>query len=154
MGLDMYLSAEKYLGNWGHSEESEKKAFNSVIESIGFDLKDLPPDSPSLTVNVSIGYWRKANHIHDWLVNNCAGGVDDCRPVNVGGRALAELRSLCLEAIATKNAALLKPCEGFFFGGTGIDDDYWQDLAATVEIIDRAIRLSKRGYGIGYRASW
>ena len=25
-----------------------------------------------------VGYWRKANHIHDWFVNNIQDGEDDC----------------------------------------------------------------------------
>ena len=31
----------------------------------------------------SFGYWRKANQIHKWFVDNVQGGIDDCRPYPV-----------------------------------------------------------------------
>ncbi len=27
---------------------------------------------------IEVGYWRKANQIHNWFVKNVQGGVDDC----------------------------------------------------------------------------
>jgi hypothetical protein len=47
----------------------------------------------------------------------------------------------------------LLPCqEGFFFGSTGYDQWYWQDLESTVEILENALKLE--GFDYEYRASW
>lgn len=31
------------------------------------------------TIHQQVGYWRKANSIHDWFVNHVQNGEDDCR---------------------------------------------------------------------------
>ena len=54
---------------------------------------------------------------------------------------------------------LLAPEEGFFFGSVEYDQWYWEDLQATVEIIDRCVALSKRGekgewWDFEYQSSW
>ena len=41
------------------------------------------------------GYWRKANHIHKWFVENAQGGVDDCGVYPVTKQQLNELYELC-----------------------------------------------------------
>jgi hypothetical protein len=40
-------------------------------------------------------YWRKANQIHKWFVDNVQGGVDDCGEYLVTEDELDELRELC-----------------------------------------------------------
>lgn len=50
-------------------------------------------------------YWRKANHIHCWFVDNVGGGVDECQEMKVSKRQLQKLLrtvkevldSVCLE---------------------------------------------------------
>lgn len=44
-----------------------------------------------------IGYWRKANAIHNWFVENVQNGVDDCGEYEVSKSDLKELLSLCKE---------------------------------------------------------
>lgn len=38
-----------------------------------------------------IGYWRKANHIHKWFVDNVQKGEDDCREYIVERNQLGDL---------------------------------------------------------------
>jgi hypothetical protein len=38
-----------------------------------------------------IAYWRKANHIHQWFVENIQGGEDDCREYRVSRGQLQTL---------------------------------------------------------------
>ena len=40
-------------------------------------------------------YWRKANAIHKWFVDNVQGGEDDCREYPVSNDQLIELRDTC-----------------------------------------------------------
>lgn len=48
-----------------------------------------------------VGYWRKANHIHDWFVKNVQDGEDDCRYHNeVTKEALEELLDVCETVLA------------------------------------------------------
>lgn len=43
-----------------------------------------------------IGYWRKANAIHHWFVQNVQGGKDDCEYYEVTKDQLKTLRNLCI----------------------------------------------------------
>jgi len=43
-----------------------------------------------------IGYWRKANAIHRWFVDNVQGGADDCEFHEVTKDHLKTLRNLCI----------------------------------------------------------
>ena len=84
-------------------------------------------------------YWRKANAIHKWFVDNVQGGNDDCGTYEVEWEQLTNLRDTCREVLADigKATELLPPTEGFFFGSTEIDDWYRSDLEHTASEIDR-----------------
>ena len=38
-----------------------------------------------------VAYWRKANHIHQWFVENVQGGVDDCKEYYASRKQLKKL---------------------------------------------------------------
>ena len=52
-----------------------------------------------------VAYWRKANAIHGWFVNNVQNGVDKCQKSPVTRQQLNELLSVCHEVI--KSAKLI-----------------------------------------------
>lgn len=43
------------------------------------------------------GYWRKANQIHNWFVENVQGGVDDCASYIVSREQIEELLDICVQ---------------------------------------------------------
>ena len=47
-----------------------------------------------------VGYWRKANHIHKWFVDNVQDGEDDCREYDVSIEQLHELRNICFDILS------------------------------------------------------
>jgi hypothetical protein len=94
MGLDMYLNAEEYVGGWSHGDEGEKSKYASIVEMV--EAENLvTEDSPSLYVKVTCGYWRKANHIHQWFVRNVQNGEDNCGNYYVSRGQLEELADAC-----------------------------------------------------------
>ena len=162
MGLDMYLSASKYVGAWDHSIYDERETYNKIVNALG--IKDYKcADSPHLTVSINVGYWRKANAIHHWFVENCQGGVDECQDTHVTRDQLKELKELCEKVLAHKDKEdakdaveeLLPPCEGFFFGTTEINEWYWDDLESTVGIIEPLLTAPEwQGCSFIYQSSW
>ena len=42
-----------------------------------------------------VAYWRKANQIHNWFVNNIQGGIDNCTYYEVTKEQLEDLLSVC-----------------------------------------------------------
>jgi hypothetical protein len=111
-------------------------------------------------------YWRKANQIHGWFVNNVQGGVDDCGTYPVSREQLSSLVKVCREAISSKNPHLVPPKTGFFFGSYAIDEGYWDDLKSTVVALEEILSESGSGGDVDgggeddgkaifhYHASW
>lgn len=140
MGLDMYLSAERYF--W-HNEEAPKA----------------PNNKPVKTLRVEAGYWRKANAIHSWFVEKVQGGEDECNEFEVARRQLEELRETCKKVLEdeTKAMELLPPQAGFFFGSTDVNEWYRAGLEQTVQIIDECLDpevYPPEEWDFYYRASW
>lgn len=122
MGLDMYLKAKRYVSGFDFMRskpdyQEEVKIFDAVKDAIGIDLAE---DSPSLTVCATVAYWRKANQIHRWFVQNVQSGEDDCREYYVSREKLQELHDLCQKVLdsttlvdgAVRNGSIYTPEEG------------------------------------------
>lgn len=102
-----------------------------------------------------VAYWRKANAVHRWFVNNVQGGVDDCkahRPLTKDD--LQTLSGLVKTALTNKDASLLPPQAGFFFGSTDIDEYYWDDLDRTRVQIDSILEGWDDSREYYYISSW
>jgi hypothetical protein len=180
MGLDQYLHARRYVGAWKHSESEESTLYRTIAEAIGAKGWRCEA-SPSLTVEMTVAYWRKANQIHAWFVENVQDGKDDCGSYYVDCEQLEKLRDTCKTVLAsTKLVAgqgedgqsvahledgqlmenssvareLLPAQEGFFFGSYDYDEWYWHDLQSTVEQIDAALAHFGDGWDFQYHASW
>lgn len=97
MGLDMYL------------ERCDRKAWGYK----DLDIEDVKVNNPKLYKEVKpfltmqgkyyhwesifdeVGYWRKANAIHKWFVDNVQNGVDNCEHYEVSKKQLEELLGIC-----------------------------------------------------------
>ena len=150
MGLDMYLEAEYYI--WS----------NENVEVKGIDVEGLKLKK----IVVDVGYWRKANQIHNWFVENTRNGIDDCQRSYVSRHYLEELLRICKEilencelvdneTITNDSIAreLLPTQSGFFFGGTEYDEWYYRDIEETVKILEKALELPKI-WDFYYQSSW
>lgn len=170
MGLDMYLHEVAYISRYSGLAESmerykvEFEKADRILDEAGLFKHNV---DGGVYVKSVVGYWRKANMVHQWFVDNCAEGTDDCRAVYVEDEKLTRLRDLCAMLLEKRSpsqaAAFLPTAEGFFFGGTDIDEWYWRDLEDTVQIIDTALanRLKEDIEGqvfnashFEYEASW
>jgi len=157
MGLDMYLRATEYVSRYdydGNNADDNNPLFAQLVEK--FDVSDAIGDTPfgGISIDFPMGYWRKVNSVHNWFVEICGGGVDECQPMYVNRQHLEELREICKQVLADHSLAeeLLPTSAGFFFGSTDFDEYYFKDLEYTVKVIDRCLK-SKFDY-FEYQASW
>jgi hypothetical protein len=107
MGLDMYLFVQKYVPHheYGSSEREVNPMFNEIIKSAKLDT--LPTsDFASVEVIKQVGYWRKANAIHGWIVRNCAEGIDECQKISLKREDIKALRDSCMKELANRDNAL------------------------------------------------
>ena len=154
MGLDQYLRVHKseYQSNFRGNMESYPEEL-AVINTSKDDQTIIKE------VSYNVGYWRKANAIHKWIVDNCAGGEDDCRPVMMSKEDIQNLRNACLEVLIDKSKApqILPTSDGFFFGSTDYDEWYMENIKYTADLLQGVLKLlEKHGdvYDVIYEASW
>ena len=150
MGLDMYLSKKTYVKYWEHNGDNN---YDVKVTKAGEPTK-IDPKKVSYIVE-EVGYWRKANQIHQWFVDNVQGGVDDCRDAYVERDKLEELLNLCKIVSIDKDKAeqLLPTASGFFFGGTGYDEWYYEQINDTIEILEEALSDDEADH-FEYHSSW
>jgi hypothetical protein len=150
MGLDMYLERETYIGaNYSFQKEEIE---NFKIE---YPEAHIKRERVSKVIE-SVAYWSKANQIHKWFVDNIQGGKDECQRSYVPRGKLKKLRNLCSLAMEDKDATLLPPSDGFFFGGVEIDEWYWSGIKSTIDQMNDILSLpgeeDKASYY--YHSSW
>jgi hypothetical protein len=97
-------------------------------------------------IELEFMYWRKANAIHRWFVENVQDGVDDCREYYVDPEKLKDLYRDLTKAILSQDANVLPTSNGFFFGSTEADQYYWGELQRTVEQLKILIDEWKKPY--------
>ncbi len=153
MGLDMYLTKRHYVKNWDFQTDDEKHQI--TVQKGGKPRTDINLSKISGIIE-DVAYWRKANQIHAWFVENVQDGQDECRESYVEFEKLKELLNLINEALRNKDKApeLIPTQSGFFFGGTEYDEYYWGELQTTKEMIEREIAIEKNSADYYYHASW
>jgi hypothetical protein len=152
MGLDMYLSAKKHVSNYDFRPE-EQKLNKQLKESLG--LTHMNRDDSSVEVSINVGYWRKANAIHKWFVDNVQDGDDNCRAYYVSRETLEKLLATVNHVVETKDATDLPPTQGFFFGSDKVDDWYWEDMTDTQNMLKNILEDENlKEYEFEYQSSW
>ena len=154
MGLDMYLSKRTYVKNWEHMGPDKQNKI--TLTTGGQNNRSIKTNRISDVIE-EVMYWRKANAIHAWFVENVQEGVDDCKEYWVGVDKLQELIDLCSKVVETKDATLLPPQTGFFFGSQEVDDWYFIDLADTIKTLTEDLEHHRNTNARGdyyYQSSW
>lgn len=156
MGLDMYLNKKVYLG-WNYEHRREQVGTLPNLKEFGIDAEKV-----SYIVE-SAGYWRKANAIHQWFVDNVQDGQDDCsKQSDVSKEAFEKLLD-CVEKELLINEGhdeygcagdFLPVQEGFFFGSYDYDEWYYKDLEYTKNLIIDILKNWNTDSEYYYQSSW
>lgn len=150
MGLDMYLTGKRYI--WENTDDPKEIELKKALEA----LPNLGASSRRVKgVEVEGMYWRKANAIHKWFVDNVQDGLDECKEHYVTREQLTALRDACIEAMADPDNATdyLPTTCGFFFGSTEIDEWYFQGLRETIDGLSACLEMDK-AWSFHYCSSW
>jgi hypothetical protein len=150
MGLDMYLNADHYVSDF---EEAGIRLANAIKVESELGLGAFRPKN----VTYELMYWRKANAIHNWFVNNVQEGKDDCRESYVSLEKLTELRDICDKILLNPElgAELLPTTQGFFFGSREYDEWYLQTIARTAQGLTKILdNPDAKKLWITYSSSW
>jgi hypothetical protein len=158
MGLDMYLERHYYYGGKYRGEDWNKEGHTLDIDGKFVSENNIQKEKIN-SIIVDGAYWRKANQIHRWFVENVQEGNDDCGQYFVTREKLEELFETCkrvLKALENDdiNTAkeLLPTLEGFFFGDYEIDEWYKENIEDTIEMLEPL--LAKDSADLYYSSSW
>lgn len=157
MGLDMYFYLEKYESQ---SRFSDK---DNVVLHYDEDLKELEEDIfirnfKSIETRYQVGYFRKFNALHSYIVNKYANGEDDCRPILLDREDIEEILTT-LKSVNKDNASEVLPTQtGFFFGSQEYDEWYFEDIEYAIDLLEKMLKVlekdSKNRWSAYYEASW
>lgn len=98
MGLDMYLEKREY------KYPKPDGTYSTSAEDLTFDKWGA---SNGVYIESNVAYWRKANQIHKWFVDNVCDGEDECRPHDVSLEQLTELRDLCMKVLKSVDGIMM-----------------------------------------------
>ena len=101
-----------------------------------------------------IGYFRKFNALHAYIVNNLADGRDECQEIYITKDNLYTLLGKLYKNNELAESEL-PTASGFFFGGTEYDEWYFSDVKDALEMCElflTSIDFDK--YELVYHASW
>lgn len=96
MGLDMNLKKRTYVKRWNH--QKPEKQHEVTVKKGGETLEHIKPERISHIIE-DVMYWRKANQVHNWFVQNVQNGVDDCGEYRVSTEKLQELVDICKKVL-------------------------------------------------------
>lgn len=131
MGLDMYLNVRiSGPSGWANADAPLTAEFTTITEQL---RKQFPFIDRVTECIVPLYYWRKENWIHKWFVDNVQQGEDDCKKYTFWIPELEKLLTTIKEVLDDHSLAesKLPPQSGFFFGGTEVNEEYFDCLQRT-----------------------
>lgn len=111
MGLDMHLEAIKKNG----------EPFKKVVEE--FNALDF---ETWIKTKIELAYWRKANQIHKWFVDNVQNGIDDCESYELTKDVVNQLLQVCYKVKSVFDSAT--KIKGKVKSGQRWTNKGWEDI--------------------------
>lgn len=177
---------QDFANDW-NLDEDDLKINTEIIEHLrqyvrfhttNYGFKKLTLSASDNNDDSEIMYWRKANAIHNWFVENVQNGEDDCGYYEVSIDQICDLMDCCGEIIATipeletilnseeydyvfpDNAVetaqeVLPTTSGFFFGDTNYNYFYFQEILDTFNVLKELVEnFDSEKYCYYYHSSW
>lgn len=162
MGLDMYFTVRKSSYKAFHGFEAEKgvedkteypenlNTFKDYILNRSFRCTETK-------VDYLIGYFRKFNALHGYIVEHYGNGIDECQDIYLRKEDVEEMKSVLARILRdhTKAPDLMPSCSGFFFGSTEYDSYYYKDVQDAYDLFNMILdNINFDEYYLVYQASW
>lgn len=142
---------------------------------MGLDMYLYASKHSDITSKYKIGYWRKFNALHNYIVQNFNGGEDNCEEIYLSEDALKQILNVCkeiLEDLKTCPKIQKKVESGWcngkityttievfeskkalnLFGSQKIEEWYKKELEYTIELMEKCLKVEKVKFY--YRGSW
>jgi len=132
MGLDMYLTAHKYLYSDSDEEKGKEIAeilgVNRTVRSVAFRAMQ----------------WRKCHIVNDWFIDRLSDH-DVLQECEIEREDLAELIKQCKMALEGKSSD---------FADNEVDEDFTYEMQITKDGLEACLKDFPENYWFTYCASW
>lgn len=126
----MYLAKRSYVKRWDHQDPSKRY---SVLVKRGDKVDESIKSDRISYVEEEVAYWRKANQVHQWFVENVQDGKDDCDTYYVSREKLADLVQVCKIVLAASRLV-----DGQVKNGERWEDGKWVPIMEDGQTIEDA----------------
>jgi hypothetical protein len=162
MGLDMYLKASRgtYISEYEGSPDYPQPRLSDIdIALRSISVPSAFEQFGGRDFSCTAIYWRKANAIHKWFVDNVQEGEDDCGTYYVSIDTLEKLLNTLRDVLddPTRAEELLPTQSGCFFGTTEYDIAYMDDVRRTIDKRNAILNMPEKElcqWWFEYKSSW
>ena len=164
MGHDMYFFAKKTtyksFSKWDEPDRTNNVNYPKDLKIFSDYIYDRNFKSVQTETIYQIGYFRKFNALHSYIVKTFANGVDDCQDIILYKEDVEQIKKVLDDVLnahqqVEKAKELLPTQSGFFFGGTDYDDYYFEEAKVAADLMQSFLdNFDFDKYQLIYEASW
>ena len=164
MGLDMYFFAKKTtyksFSKWDEPDRTNEVNYPEDLKIFSDYIYDRNFKSELIETTYQIGYFRKFNALHSYIVKTFANGVDDCQDIILYKEDVEQIKKVLDDVLnahqqVEKAKELLPTQSGFFFGGTDYDEYYFEEAKVAADLMQSFLdNFDFDKYQLIYEASW
>jgi hypothetical protein len=167
MGLDMFLISLPKIEGMDYDEvqmanlhlSNLQTEQNEIYEKVKPHIKHFEEFGHSwASLREKVAYWRKANQIHNWFVENLRNGEDEpCFIELVTKDNLKDLYDLCIKILSDKEepSDILPTRPGCFFGSYDYGEFYYWQIEETKIMLAKLLEtFNFETHYLMYECSW
>ena len=164
MGLDMYFYARKTtyksFSKWDNPERANEVNYPEDLKIFSDYIYDRNFKSVQTETSYQIGYFRKFNALHSYIVKTFADGIDNCQDIILYKEDVEQIKKVLDDVLnahqqVEKAKEILPTQSGFFFGGTDYDEFYFEDVKDAADLMQSFLdNFDFEKYQLIYEASW
>ena len=164
MGLDMYFYARKTtyksFSKWDKPDRADETNYPEDLKIFSDYIYDRNFKSVQTETRYQIGYFRKFNALHSYIVKTFANGIDNCQDIILYKEDVEKIKKVLDDVLnvhqqAEKAKEILPTQSGFYFGGTDYDEFYFDEVKVAADLMQSFLdNFDFESYQLVYQASW
>ena len=160
----MYFYARKTtyksFSKWDNPESTKEVNYPEDLKTFSDYIYDRNFKSVQTETIYQIGYFRKFNALHSYIVKTFADGIDNCQDIILYKEDVEQIKKVLDDILnahqrVEKAKEILPTQSGFFFGGTDYDEFYFEDVKVAADLMQNLLdNFDFEKYQLIYEASW
>ena len=159
----MYFYARKTtyksFSKWDEPNRADETNYPEDLKTFSDYIYDRNFKSVQTETRYQIGYFRKFNALHSYIVTTFANGIDNCQDIILYKKDVEQIKKVLDDVLnahqqVEKAKELLPTQSGFFFGGTDYDEYYFSEAQVAADLMQSFLdNFDFENYQLIYEAS-